>query len=123
MSDAQERRRFWRAAFHSPARLVTESQMLSAQLVDISLKGALLELPEGVSVPKGEKCRLHLDLSENEAISMWSTAVHVEGHHLGLHCDSLDLDSATHLRRLVELNAGDPAILERDISALLEHLT
>ncbi|MRR50835.1 MAG: PilZ domain-containing protein [Rhodocyclaceae bacterium] len=121
MSDAQERRRFWRAAFHSPARLVTESHLLSAQLVDISLKGALLELPEGMSVPKGEKCRLHLDLAEKEGISMWSTAVHVEGRHLGLRCDSLDLDSATHLRRLVELNAGDPAILERDILALLGH--
>lgn len=121
MSDAQERRRFWRAAFHSPARLVTESNLLSAQLVDVSLKGALLELPEGEAVSMGEKCRLHLDLAEQEGISMWSTAVHVEGRHLGLRCDSLDLDSATHLRRLVELNAGDPAILERDISALLGH--
>jgi hypothetical protein len=119
MSDTQERRRFWRAAFHSPVQLVTESLMVSARLVDISLKGALLELPEGTVVPMGEKCRLHLDLADKEAISMWSTVVHVEGPHLGLCCDSIDLDSVTHLRRLVELNAGDPAILERDISSLL----
>jgi hypothetical protein len=34
-------------------------------------------------------------------------------------CESIDLDSITHLRRLVELNAGDPALLERELTALV----
>ena len=50
---------------------------------------------------------------------MWATISHIDGRHLGLCCTSIDLDSITHLRRLVELNAGDPAILERELTALL----
>ena len=37
----------------------------------------------------------------------------------GLHCLAIDIDSVTHLRRLVELNLGDPALLEREVSALV----
>jgi hypothetical protein len=29
------------------------------------------------------------------------------------------LDSITHLRRLVELNSGDPALLDREFSSLV----
>ena len=43
-----------------------------------------------------------------------------EGGKIGLQCESIDLDSITHLRRLVELNAGDPALLDRELSSLLK---
>ena len=32
---------------------------------------------------------------------------------------SIDLDSITHLRRLVELNSGDAAMLERELHTLI----
>jgi hypothetical protein len=38
---------------------------------------------------------------------------------VGLRCDRLDVDSMSHLRRLVELNLGDPALLERDLQSLI----
>jgi hypothetical protein len=38
---------------------------------------------------------------------------------LGFQVQYIDLDSATHLRRLVELNLGDPALLEREFENLL----
>ena len=44
--------------------------------------------------------------------------VHTEGPSMGLRCDSIDLDSVTHLRRLIELQLGDPALLERDLAEL-----
>ena len=50
---------------------------------------------------------------------MLGTVVHIDSQHIGLRCDSIDLDSITHLRRLVELNSGDPSMLEREISALV----
>ena len=43
----------------------------------------------------------------------------IEGIYFGLICRNLDIDSATHLRRLVELNLGDPKLLERELSALV----
>jgi hypothetical protein len=33
-------------------------------------------------------------------------------------CRSIDLDTVTHLRRLIELQLGDPALLERDLAEL-----
>jgi hypothetical protein len=67
----------------------------------------------------GEQCQLRLDLAPGTTISMWGTVVHIDGQQLGLRSDSIDLDSITHLRRLVELNAGDPEMLEREISLLI----
>jgi len=44
---------------------------------------------------------------------------HIEGDHIGLLCRSIDLDSITHLRHLIELNLGDAALLEREFKALV----
>ncbi len=119
MVDKHERRHFWRAAFHSPVRMTTHGAQSYAQLVDISLKGALLEVHPTFQATMGEQCQLRLDLAPGTTISMWGTIVHIDGQQLGLRSDSIDLDSITHLRRLVELNAGDPAMLEREISMLI----
>ncbi len=115
---ARDRRRFWRAAFEARARLMTRDGSQVVKLEDISLKGALIQTAQVDGLRKGEDCQLHLDLSVDTRIVMWMTVVHVEGRNVGLRCDSIDLDSVTHLRRLVELNAGDPALLERELSAL-----
>jgi hypothetical protein len=37
---------------------------------------------------------------------------------LSLSCTEIDLDSITHLRRLLELNLGDPDLIERELSDL-----
>lgn len=119
MTDDTERRSFWRAVFHSPVRLTTSDGDASARLLDISLKGALLETGGAWHGKPGEECRLHLELAPGITISMLTTIMHVEGPHIGLRCSSIDLDSITHLRRLVELNSGDPAILEREFGSLV----
>ena len=67
----------------------------------------------------GAKCKLRLDLGQGAMIIMQATVAHLEGTRMGLRCDNLGLDSITHLRRLVELNAGDPNLLERELPALL----
>ncbi len=41
-----------------------------------------------------------------------------ENGELGLRCEDIDVDSITCLRRLVELNLGEPELLERELSAL-----
>ena len=115
-----KRRFFWRAAFHSAAKLVTPDGESRAELLDISLKGALLNMPQPWSGQRGIKCQLFLDLAGDAQIAMWCTAMHVEGSRVGLRCDNIDLDSITHLRRLVELNVGDHNILERDLASLIQ---
>ncbi len=119
MTKDTERRHFWRAVFHSPVRMTTSEGVAYAQLEDISLKGALLKTDGEWHGRPGEECRLDLDLAPDVTISMLATVAHVDGAHVGLRCASIDLESITHLRRLVELNSGDPTILDREFGALV----
>ena len=121
MPQDNERRKFWRAAFNAPVKLVNDAASVDAMLDDISLKGALLEVPPGWAGKSGEHCHLKLRLGGDQdmKITMWGRITHVDGNKVGLLCESIDLDSITHLRRLVELNAGDPGLLERELSALV----
>lgn len=115
------RRQFSRIAFHTPAELMTGNRLDKVVILDVSLKGALLRLPAGSSpATPGERCTLHIPLGETETIiRMQGTIAHAEGIYIGLACRNLDLDSATHLRRLVELNLGDSALLDRELSSLV----
>jgi hypothetical protein len=121
MIPTQERRRFWRTTFRAPVKLVNDTSAVDAMLDDISLKGALLEVPADWGGKIGDHCHLKLRLGGDAEmkIIMWGRVTHVDGSKVGLLCESIDLDSITHLRRLVELNAGDPALLERELSALV----
>lgn len=119
MAKSQDRRQFWRAHFQSPVQLVLHGQAKEADLFDISLKGALIKVPDNWPGKIGDRCQLRLNLGPQATISMSATVMHVAGRRVGLHCDNIDIDSVTHLRRLVELNAGDPAVLDRELTALL----
>ena len=119
MRDQHEHRAFWRAPFHAVVKLVDATGTWEGELLDISLKGALLNMSVDWPGVLGEKCQLKLDLGQGVAIIMKATVAHLEGTKMGLRCDNLGLDSITHLRRLVELNAGDPHLLERELPALL----
>lgn len=119
---ANDRRRFWRAAFNAPVNLAGDAFGIDATLDDISLKGALLEAPSDWRGTVGERCHLTLLLGGEPAaqITMEGHIGHIDGCRVGLVCDSIDLDSITHLRRLVELNAGDPLLLDRELATLLK---
>lgn len=114
-----ERRHFIRVLFEAPAVLNTDSDSLPVQVLDLSLKGALVLAPALESLPLGSACRLTVPLANtNHAIAMSAQVAQVQGHHMGLLCRTIDLDSVTHLRRLIELQLGDPALLQRDLAAL-----
>ena len=119
MAIQKNRRQFWRAHFHSPVQIAMHGQVIEADLYDISLKGALLKVPEGWTGKSGDHCQLRLNLAGNATISMGATIAHVAGRRVGLHCDNIDIDSVTHLRRLVALNSGDPRVLDRELAVLL----
>jgi len=91
-------------------------------VIDISLKGVLLQLPDGHKPQAGMPCLVKLPLGGDEAglvIAMAGELAHVEGAHAGVLCRSIDLESITHLRRLIEVNLGDAAASERELKALI----
>lgn len=119
MTVPHEHRAFWRTPFQAAVRLVDAKGSWEADLLDISLKGALLKMSADRHGELGAKCKLRLDLGQGVTIIMQATVAHLEGRRMGLRCDHISLDSITHLRRLMELNSGDPQLLERELPALL----
>ena len=115
----QNRRQFSRIQFHTDAKLYFPSGEVSVVVEDISLKGALITLGEDVFIPVGSSSTLKVELGDQDIlIRMEATLVHRENLHCGLACREIDLDSITHLRRLVELNLGNEDLLQRELSVL-----
>lgn len=121
MSDT-ERRHFTRVAFDGVAELVdpASGQQWQTTLIDISLRGALVHRPDGVPDTPEHALTLHLYIGDVFEAQFESRVAHSEGDQLGLQFEQMDLDSASHLHRLVELNLGDPALLERELAELIE---
>jgi hypothetical protein len=126
----ENRRHHQRIAFNTPALITVAGEAIDVRVVDLSLKGALIALPAGRALAAGARCSLQVNLDEGgDAIHIDGEVRHVETgieagvdingeRAAGIVCRSIDLDSITHLRRLVELNLGDPTLLERELSAL-----
>lgn len=115
---ASERRHFVRVVFDADAALITTDAKLAGQVVDLSLKGALIELADAAGIEAGEPCLLAVQLGD-DLIKMAGEVAHVEGRQVGVQCRSIDLESITHLRRLIEMNLGGGKLLERELKALI----
>lgn len=114
-----ERRTHCRIAFDAPVTLSVPGQYWQSNLLDISLKGALVKRPSGWRENKQGKWRLDIQLHADDVhIIMEAVVKHTEASHIGFHCEHIDLDSITNLRHLVELNLADETLLERELSAL-----
>jgi hypothetical protein len=116
------RRQYSRIAFHAAGTLICSGASIAVTILDLSLKGALVSLPPNTPMQPSAACSLQVQLNEietNDLISMEGRIAHAEGGNVGVLCTSIDIDSVTHLRRLVELNLGEPELLERELSALI----
>lgn len=115
----QNRRAFHRIFFDAPVVIHSNDKQINSQLIDISLNGALIRQPENWDCQTGTNVSIEIRLSEEEpVISMEARVAHIENERVGLQRIHVDMDSITHLRRLVELNLGDNELLHRDLSRL-----
>ncbi|SEG81506.1 PilZ domain-containing protein [Marinobacterium lutimaris] len=116
-----ERRRFSRIRFDAGCELHTPKGPAEVQLVDISLRGALIESARPLQLEPGETAELHIYLANDILIRMPGTVKHIEGEQYGFVAGDMEIESVSHLRRLVELNLGDEALLERELEAMLDN--
>ena len=112
-------RHFSRVPFDAGVQLHLSDRVLDAQLIDIALKGALVQTQTLQALVPQEKCRLVLPLTEGgDAIVMVGKIVHLENLQIGIECLDIDVTSLTRLRRLIELNTGDSDLMNRELSYL-----
>jgi hypothetical protein len=121
MTDSHEdRRRFKRIAFDAKTELTQGDHSWPVRLIDLSLKGLLIEKPKPWLGQPDEPFKVDIHLSKDVDLQMEVRLTHDDNNHLGFICEHIGLDSVTHLRRLVELNLADHDELERELAALIE---
>lgn len=117
-----EKRHFSRIPIEGKATLECGDRKWISRLLDVSLKGALVARPDGWTLMLGDRCHLQLSLPDSDVSIVMEAAVAHENERLvGFRCEQIDLASISHLRRLIELNLGDEALLERELGELLGH--
>ncbi|MWV11808.1 PilZ domain-containing protein [Pseudomonas sp. R-28-1W-6] len=115
-----ERRRFQRIAFDAATELAQGERRWTVELHDLSLKGLLVKRPRDWNGDPDQPFSATITLDSETRLQMEVVLTRTHDGLLGFVCRHIDLDSISHLRRLVELNLGDESLLERELAALGE---
>ena len=104
-----DERRFRRIPFEAGILLAVDNRNWNCRLLDIALKGALLESDLPLPLPLGTQASLSLSLEGSDiSLDFGAELVHREDKRLGFKFLHENLETLTHLRTLLELNTGDP---------------
>ena len=120
---SQNRRNFSRVDFQAKTTLVIDAKKFPAQLVDLSLRGALVEITgEVLPLNRNEACQMNLSLNNGSIrLQLKAVLVYRNENNYGFRFDEIDLDALTHIRRLVELNLGDADQVRKELFFLVSH--
>jgi len=113
-----ERRSYSRVPFNAEVLMQCGHEEWSSNLIDISLKGMLVEPPSGMVIDINKPFAIALFLGEDVSIHARVTITHTNQGYWGLKWLDIDIDGLTHLRRLLELNMENPEMLDREIAEL-----
>ena len=116
--ETTERRQFRRVRVDADARVYSDRAMWPTKLVDIGLRGALLERPEDWSGTLGKTQRLELRFHTLLIVSVNATVAHIGPRIVGYRFQRIDLDSFMRLKRILELNLGDPNLVTRELELI-----
>jgi hypothetical protein len=120
-SPVENRRRFARIGLDSAVRVQAMGENTHCRLVDISLRGLLLEACAHWQPVLGQIVDLAVVLDDkgDRSIRIKGEIRHLHDAQIGVHVLEMDLDSVTLLRRLVEVNLDDESRLDKELQAML----
>ncbi|WP_394249038.1 PilZ domain-containing protein [Vibrio profundi] len=114
-----ERRRFSRILYQVPAKVTQESIELTGSVQDLSLHGVLLQCDSGSKLNTSLPITVSFTLNESDIdIQLEASIISTNNTSMRLRIEHLDIDSISHLKRLVELNVGDDSLLHRELEYL-----
>lgn len=116
----ENKRYYKRINFHVEAAAKIDNIIYTGELYDIALKGALIKMHKKLDPSAGKKCNVMLKLP-NSIITLEFEAriAHQKDTYLGFRFEGADVDSITHLRRLLVLNTGDEEGIDRELMSWL----
>ena len=94
----------------------------SGELLDVAMKGAMIGTDTPLPFDFGSRCSLCISLSGSPiSLDFQVELIHSEDRHYGFKFISEDLETLTHLRKLIELNTGDAEATRSELSAWLSN--
>ena len=111
-------RHFTRISLHAPALLSTPGEEWQTRLIDLSLTGALVELPDGWTGRTGMHYTLRVQLANHSYFSTEVVIRQVVSDRLGMAFADLDEHGRDVIRWLMEINLGDTSLLKHELSDL-----
>ncbi|MBN2644706.1 MAG: PilZ domain-containing protein [Desulfuromonadaceae bacterium] len=120
-----EKRHYQRVPFVEHVLLQQEELTCQATVLDISLKGILVELSDAdlTKLQPGNPWQITLQLASSDIrLHFCALVTHRERNTIGLTFTTMDDDSMSHLRRLLELNTGDADEIERELEYMIRHV-
>lgn len=120
MSDA---RKFLRTSFGVKGVITSEEKAYDFELINLSLKGALIHCPDSEKLEMNKELDLSIHLNNSEIeIRVEAMIVHREmredQEYQGCKFISIDPESMIHLRRLLELNTTPEGEIEKELTFL-----
>ncbi|MCJ8313078.1 MAG: PilZ domain-containing protein [Saccharospirillaceae bacterium] len=117
-----DQRRFERIKFDASAHFEFNDQFIQGKLQDISLKGALVRLPNSYDgILDGNLGDLIITLNdETTRLTFGATVVYQHGLNIGFECFNMDFKTAEHITKLLSVNLGSEDLLERELEKLIE---
>lgn len=114
-------RRFRRIPFEAEVEIDADGQSWTGALLDIAMKGALVEAGQPLPLPLGKSCSLAISLPGTPlCLDFKAELVHCEDDHYGFKFLSENLETMTHLRKLIELNTGDSEATREELTLWLK---
>jgi hypothetical protein len=113
-------RQFQRIKFVVKTDVEINGTSYEATLVDISLKGALVNFPHELHPEKGLPCRLTIHLNESDMkLPFVGEVIHTHDNLTGIKFTKINIDSMIHLRRLLELNTANPDQVRSELNSFI----
>jgi hypothetical protein len=121
MKQTPDRRHFSRISFDGQCTIFFQEQTYQAQLVDICLSGVLVHADNVSNIDFEPTANISIDLQDSQtSIEIEVTLVKRDDDFLHFKINHIDIESTSHLRRLLELNLGDASLLERELHELAQ---
>ena len=115
-----ERRRFSRIVYQVATKLTQDTLVVDGTIQDLSLQGLLIDCDNHHQLNHHLPVQISFQLTDSDIdIQLEASIVSTINTSVRLRIEHLDIDSISHLKRLIELNVGDDELLYREI----EHLT
>ncbi len=108
-------RNYQRIRFQTTATILVEQQHIVCEVMDLALRGALLQTEDPLPIKIGACIQIKIELPDSDLkLTFGAELIHHEQHQYGFLFIDADVESLAHLRRLLELNLGDGEQIDRE---------